>query len=96
MAKLPRVSRYSGTLGGHGTHVAGTIAQQTNNTVGYAGVAYGVTLMPIKACWEFVGFVDGPWGRQDAFPRQSSQVATWLAPSQAFGTQLIMVPKSSI
>jgi serine protease len=41
---------------GHGTHVAGTIAQQTNNSSGYAGVANGVTLMPIKACfapWDF-------------------------------------------
>ena len=47
--------------GGHGTHVAGTIAQQTNNAAGYASVASGVTLMPIKACWEFVGRVDGPW-----------------------------------
>jgi len=36
---------------GHGTHVSGTIAQQTNNAAGYAGVANGVTLMPIKACF---------------------------------------------
>ena len=42
---------------GHGTHVAGTIAQQTNNSSGYAGVANGVTLMPIKACF-------GPWDVQ--------------------------------
>ena len=35
-------------LGGHGTHVAGTIAQQTNNSVGVAGVAYNVKLMPLK------------------------------------------------
>ncbi|MDP9151926.1 MAG: S8 family peptidase [Myxococcota bacterium] len=33
---------------GHGTHVAGTIAQTTNNGVGTAGVAYCATLMPIK------------------------------------------------
>ena len=33
---------------GHGTHVAGTIAQQTNNNIGLAGVAYNVKLMPIK------------------------------------------------
>jgi len=33
---------------GHGTHVAGTIAQSTNNKVGVAGVAYGATIMPIK------------------------------------------------
>jgi serine protease len=35
-------------LGGHGTHVAGTIAQLTNNNIGVAGVAYNVKLMPLK------------------------------------------------
>jgi serine protease len=38
---------------GHGTHVAGTIAQQTNNNSGYAGVAYQTTLLPLKACWSY-------------------------------------------
>jgi len=33
---------------GHGTHVAGTIAQSTNNGVGVAGVAYNSCLMPVK------------------------------------------------
>ena len=33
---------------GHGTHVAGTIAQSTNNKLGVAGVAYGATIMPLK------------------------------------------------
>jgi serine protease len=33
---------------GHGTHVAGTIAQSTNNGQGVAGVAFGATLMPVK------------------------------------------------
>ena len=33
---------------GHGTHVAGTIAQTTNNAVGTAGVAYCATIMPVK------------------------------------------------
>ncbi|MGA1522338.1 MAG: S8 family serine peptidase, partial [Planctomycetota bacterium] len=33
---------------GHGTHVAGTIAQSTNNGQGTAGVAYGATIMPVK------------------------------------------------
>ena len=42
---------------GHGTHVAGTIAQATNNSVGTAGVAYNVRLMPVKVLsdvWDFV------------------------------------------
>ena len=33
---------------GHGTHVAGTIAQSTNNAMGVTGVAFGATLMPVK------------------------------------------------
>lgn len=32
----------------HGSHVAGTIAQSTNNGVGVTGVAYGATIMPLK------------------------------------------------
>lgn len=33
---------------GHGTHVAGTIAQTTNNGMGAAGLAFCATLMPVK------------------------------------------------
>ncbi|ACB53941.1 protease [Crocosphaera subtropica ATCC 51142] len=33
---------------GHGTHVAGTIAQSTNNRYGVAGVAYQAKIMPLK------------------------------------------------
>jgi len=33
---------------GHGTHVAGTIAQSTNNNYGVAGIAYQATIMPLK------------------------------------------------
>ncbi len=33
---------------GHGTHVAGTIAQTTNNQKGVAGLAYCARLMPVK------------------------------------------------
>ncbi|MBK7824639.1 S8 family peptidase [Nannocystis sp.] len=32
----------------HGTHVAGTIAQTTNNALGVTGVAYESTIMPLK------------------------------------------------
>jgi serine protease len=41
-------------LDGHGTHVAGTIGQDTNNNVGVAGVAFNVRLMPVKV-------VSGDW-----------------------------------
>jgi serine protease len=42
-------------LDGHGTHVSSTIAEDTNNGVGLAGIAFNVKLMPIKVClgyWE--------------------------------------------
>ncbi|MBM3819014.1 MAG: hypothetical protein FJW14_08360, partial [Acidimicrobiia bacterium] len=35
-------------LDGHGTHVTGTIGQATNNSVGGAGVAFNVRIMPVK------------------------------------------------
>jgi hypothetical protein len=33
---------------GHGTHVAGTVAQTTNNNLGVTGVAFNATLLPVK------------------------------------------------
>jgi serine protease len=33
---------------GHGTQVAGTLAEATNNGVGLTGLAYGVQLMPVR------------------------------------------------
>ena len=39
---------------GHGTHVAGTIGQITNDNAGPAGIAFNVKLMPIKV-------IDGVW-----------------------------------
>lgn len=41
---------------GHGTHVAGTIAQTTNNGVGVAGLAHCAKLMPVKVLSK------GGWG----------------------------------
>jgi serine protease len=44
-------------LDGHGTHVAGTIGQLTNNGVGVAGMAFNVRIMPVKVLdttWDFV------------------------------------------
>jgi len=44
-------------LAGHGTHVAGTIGQLSNNGVGGAGMAFNVKLMPVKVIdneWDFI------------------------------------------
>jgi serine protease len=44
-------------LDGHGTHVTGTLAQSTNNAIGTAGIAFNVSVMPIKAissAWDLV------------------------------------------
>jgi serine protease len=58
-------------LSGHGTHVAGTLAQLTNNGVGGAGMAFNVRLMPVKVIdneWDFI--FDSPFiGTDDTVAR---------------------------
>jgi serine protease len=51
---MPGYNAIAGTRGGidfnqHGTHVAGTIGQETNNGTGVAGIAYNATLLPVKS-----------------------------------------------
>jgi serine protease len=44
-------------LDGHGTHVAGTIGQATNNSLGVAGMAFNVRIMPVKVIagsWDLI------------------------------------------
>jgi serine protease len=40
--------RHPNDQNGHGTHVAGTIAQSTGNAIGTAGIAYKAQIMPIR------------------------------------------------
>jgi serine protease len=49
---------------GHGTHVTGTIAQRTDNNSGVAGIAFNVSIMPIKVLnsngsGSYAGIADG-------------------------------------
>jgi serine protease len=48
---------------GHGTHVSGTIGQLTNDSIGTAGVAFGVKFMPIKV-------IDSIWDDLFGAPNQ--------------------------
>ena len=41
-------TRHPNDVYGHGTHVAGTIAQTTNNGIGTAGIAYNAKIMPLR------------------------------------------------
>ncbi len=53
-------------LDGHGTHVAGTIGQATNNGIGVAGMAFNVRLMPVKVIAEtWDDIFDSPNGGTD-------------------------------
>jgi len=40
-------------LDGHGTFVAGTILEETNNNLAAAGVAYRASLLPLKVCYGY-------------------------------------------
>jgi serine protease len=39
---------YANDRNGHGTHVASTIAEATNNATGLTGLAYGASIMPVR------------------------------------------------
>jgi serine protease len=40
--------RHPNDANGHGTHVASTIGERTNNPVGVTGLAYGAKIMPVR------------------------------------------------
>lgn len=41
----------------HGTHVAGTVAESTNNGIGMAGVAHGAKVLPVRALGRCGGYL---------------------------------------
>ena len=47
-------------LDGHGTHVSGTIGEETNNAFLVSGMAYNVRIMPVKVCSRLLGRHDQP------------------------------------
>ena len=47
--------RHPNDENGHGTHVAGTIAERTNNRLAVTGLAYGVHVMPLRVLDECGG-----------------------------------------
>jgi serine protease len=64
-------------MDGHGTHVASTIGEDTNNLIAGAGIAYGASLMPLKVCvgyWE-VQFALSASGYSGYVPQDSGGCA---------------------
>ena len=62
---------------GHGTHVASTIGEDTNNLIAGAGIAYAASLMPLKVCvgyWE-VQFALSASGYRGYVPQDSGGCA---------------------
>ena len=61
---------------GHATHVSSTIGEDTNNTVAEAGIAYKVSVMPVKVClgyWE-IQFIYSSMGVRGFAPRTRAGV----------------------
>lgn len=46
-------SNPDGSSSFHGTHVSGTVAAATNNSVGVVSVAFGAKVMPLRVCGQF-------------------------------------------
>jgi len=71
-------------MDGHGTHVAGTIAEDTNNNLRVAGIAYNVRIMPVKVCvgyWELM-IANAEQNRPGFIVDPSASICTSSAVSQ--------------
>jgi len=101
LAAIPFVSPYNARTGstnvtdvyGHGTHVAGTIAAQANNTIGVAGMAPGIRMMPVKVLDNSGGgywsdFLEGvDWARTHGASIVNLSLGGLLTASQAAAFQ---------
>ena len=101
LSAIPVKSPYNARTGtknvndvyGHGTHVAGTIAAQTNNAIGVAGVAPGITIMPVKVMDNYGGgywsdFLEGvDWARTHGASIVNLSLGGTLTASQAAAFQ---------
>jgi serine protease len=70
---------------GHGTFVAGTVLQETNNNLGLAGIAHRARLLPLKACvgyWD-VRFLFGAAEIPDVVPPEFGGACSDLGAAQA-------------
>jgi serine protease len=78
-------------LDGHGTHVTGTIAEATNNNVGVSGMAFNVSIMPIKVIF-------GDWDERlgAPFPFGSSTVARAIRYAADNGAKVINLSIGSL
>ena len=64
----------------HGTHVSGTVAQQTNNGVGMAGVAFNAKVLPIRAL-----------GRCGGYTSDIADAITWASGGAVAGVPTLAV-----
>ena len=78
-------------LDGHGTHVTGTIAEATNNNLGVSGMAFNVSIMPIKAIF-------GDWDDRlgAPFPFGASTVARAIRYAADNGAKVINLSLGSL